>query len=480
MVAVVFGGPSLFGIGLPIPDVVVLPPAAQGDVLAALRKHHPAVIGLLDCDLPHRSLPTWHKEILYALDAGVRVVGAAAVGALRAAELAPCGMEGVGSIFRRVASGELERDDEVLGDWEMTGGGLKRLSVPLAAMRDVLNAAVTERILPEAAALELARAAEGLFWRRRTWEALLESHAATALSGSDIERFREWLPGAPDPVRADAEALLRRVRELAESGDSVRAARRTGTRRERSAIFRSLEERDRPVDSPTGPLRQWCIGDMVTFAHPEAEDLNARALNRKLVLLLAAQWGVEPEDREVEAEEKRLRRRFHLKTDEDFARWKAENDLDDGDLRRLLEEEALIHRLHRWFMQGRVCGKNTDALLDELRLRGGYLEWKRRAANREAIIRDNEAVWREEWRRASVVSFMQLARDHLRAEGFPWHGAMLPDVIPETGMEPIDLIEEFLAAKTAKSLWGGILGASSPAGGNEGGDSGGTRRNDRP
>ena len=37
MVAIVFGGPSLQGIGLPIPDIVVLPPAAQGDVLAALR-----------------------------------------------------------------------------------------------------------------------------------------------------------------------------------------------------------------------------------------------------------------------------------------------------------------------------------------------------------------------------------------------------------------------------------------------------------
>ena len=480
MVAIVFGGPSLLGIGLPIPDVVVLPPAAQGDVLAALRKYHPAAIGLLDCDLPHRSLPTWHKEILYALDSGVRVVGAAAVGAHRAAELASCGMEGVGSIFRRVASGELERDDEVLGDWEMGPDGIRILSAPLVVMRDVLRAAATERILPETATHALTRAAEGLFWRRRTWEALLDSHAAKALPGSDIERFREWLPGAPDPVRSDAEALLRRVRELAESGDSVRAERRSGAKREYSAIFRSLEERDRPVDSPTGPLRQWCIGDMVTFAHPEAEDLNARALNRKLVLLLAAHWGVEPEDREVEAEEKRLRRRFRLKADEDFARWKTENDLDDGDIRRLLEEEALIHRLHRWFMQGRVCGKNTDALLDELRLRGGYPEWKQRAANREAIIRDNEDVWREEWRRASVVSFMQLAREHLRSEGFPWCGAMLPDVIPETGMEPIDLIEEFLAAKTAKSLWSGILGASSPAGGNEGGDSGGTRRNDRP
>ncbi len=479
MVAVVFGGPSLSGIDLPIPDVVVLPPAAQGDVLAALRKHHPAVIGLLDCDLPYRSMPTWHKEILYAMDAGVKVVGAASVGAHRAAELALYGMEGVGSIFRRVASGELERDDEVLGDWKMGPDGIRLLSAPLVVMRDVLNAAVTERVLTETAALELTRAAEGLFWRRRTWEALLEPNAATALSASDIERFREWLPGAPDPVRADAEALLRRVRELAETGDAVCAERRPGARREYSAIFRSLEERDRPVDSPTGPIRQWCIGDMVTFAHPEAEDLNARALNRKLVLLLAAQWGIEPEDREVEAEEKRLRRRFRLKADEDFKRWAAENDLDAGDLRRLLEEEALVHRLHRWFMQGRVCGKNTDALLDELRLRGGYPEWKRRAANREAIIRDNEDIWREEWRRASIVTFMQLAREHLRAEGFPWSGAMLPDVIPETGMEPIDLIEEFLAAKTAKSLWSGILGASPPVGGDKGGGTGGTCGNDR-
>ena len=460
MVAVVFGGPSLRGIDLPIQGIVVLPPAAQGDVLAAFRKHHPAVIGLLDCDLPYRSLPTWHKEILYALDAGVKVVGAAGVGAHRAAELAPCGMEGVGSIFRRVASGELERDDEVLGDWEMGPDGVRLLSVPLVVMRDVLGEAAKEAVLSGAATLELTRAAEGLFWRRRTWEALLESHAANELSGNDVERFREWLLEAPDPVRADTEALLRRVRELAENGDAVRAARQPGARREYSAIFRSLEERDRPVDSPTGPLRQWCIGDMATFAHPEAEDLNARALNRKLVLLLAAQWGVEPEDREVEAEEKRLRRRFHLKADEDFARWKTENDLDDGDLRRLLEEEALIHRLHRWFMQGRVHGKNTDALLDELRLRGGYPEWKKRAANREAIIRDNEDIWRAEWRRASIVPFMQLAREHLRAEGFPWSGAMLPDVIPETGMEPIDLIEEFLAAKTSRSLWSGVLGAS--------------------
>ena len=46
-----------------------------------------------------------HKEILWALDQGIRVLGAASMGALRAAELAPFGMEGVGAIWRDYADG---------------------------------------------------------------------------------------------------------------------------------------------------------------------------------------------------------------------------------------------------------------------------------------------------------------------------------------------------------------------------------------
>lgn len=113
---IVFAGPTLPR--EPGPDwralldaCEVRPPARRGDVLAALARH-PRTIVLLDgyyFTVP--SVP--HKELLYALDTGVRVIGAASLGALRAAELAPFGMEGVGTVFEAYRTGVLDGDDEV-------------------------------------------------------------------------------------------------------------------------------------------------------------------------------------------------------------------------------------------------------------------------------------------------------------------------------------------------------------------------------
>ena len=87
------------------------PPAEAGDLYRAARAGA-AVIGLVDGVFEDR--PTvWHKEILWALAAGVRVYGAASLGALRAAECAAFGMEGVGAIFARCRSGDLEDDHEL-------------------------------------------------------------------------------------------------------------------------------------------------------------------------------------------------------------------------------------------------------------------------------------------------------------------------------------------------------------------------------
>ena len=70
-----------------------LPPVSQGDVLGLLRLK-PDVIGIVDGYF-ERIPAVWHKEILQALEQGVYVVGAASMGALRAAELGPFGMAGV-------------------------------------------------------------------------------------------------------------------------------------------------------------------------------------------------------------------------------------------------------------------------------------------------------------------------------------------------------------------------------------------------
>src|SRR4051794_11249106 len=53
------------------------------------------------------------REILAQLDRGTAVFGASSMGALRAAELAPCGMQGIGWVFESYRSGRIAGDDEV-------------------------------------------------------------------------------------------------------------------------------------------------------------------------------------------------------------------------------------------------------------------------------------------------------------------------------------------------------------------------------
>ena len=73
-------------------------------------------IVLIDGIFGHRP-SIWHKEILWCLSKGVRVLGCSSMGALRASELNVYGMEGVGSIYQRYHKGAAlkhpfsERDD---------------------------------------------------------------------------------------------------------------------------------------------------------------------------------------------------------------------------------------------------------------------------------------------------------------------------------------------------------------------------------
>jgi hypothetical protein len=114
----------------------VRPPARRGDVLAALASH-PRTIVLLDGY--YFTVPSvTHKEILYALDAGVRVIGAASLGALRAAELEPFGMEGVGTVFDWYKTGALDGDDEVALLHASREHGYRPITLALVEVRHAL------------------------------------------------------------------------------------------------------------------------------------------------------------------------------------------------------------------------------------------------------------------------------------------------------------------------------------------------------
>lgn len=105
-----FAGPTLWRVPMP-PGVVRYGPVAMGGVFRAVEAGYSRICIV---DGYFGNIPSvWHKEILYALAEGVEVIGAASMGALRAAELWPFGMVGFGRVFRLFRSGRWTDDDEV-------------------------------------------------------------------------------------------------------------------------------------------------------------------------------------------------------------------------------------------------------------------------------------------------------------------------------------------------------------------------------
>ena len=168
------------------------PPVRQGDLyLAALQR--PALIGVIDGYF--ESVPTvWHKEILWAMAQGIHVYGAASIGALRAAELADFGMKGIGQVYRQFHTGELTDDDEVAVLHGPAEVDYVQLTEPwsMYAPRSTVQLR-SDRDRPRAAAA-LVEIAKSLFYKDRTYEAILAAATERGLAPAALGRFADWLP----------------------------------------------------------------------------------------------------------------------------------------------------------------------------------------------------------------------------------------------------------------------------------------------
>ena len=100
------------------------------------------------------------------------VVGAGSIGALRAAELWPFGMVGVGAVFRAYVSGEIDGDDEVAVGQE-PGGRYRSLTWPLVNVRQVLRIAADEGAADARLAAELLEALRAVYYAQRSTAAVL-------------------------------------------------------------------------------------------------------------------------------------------------------------------------------------------------------------------------------------------------------------------------------------------------------------------
>jgi hypothetical protein len=379
--AIVFTGPTISpGEAQQELDAVYLPPVSQGDVYRATQRR-PAAIGIIDGYF-ERVPAVWHKEILWAMSQGVHVFGGASMGALRAAELAPFGMEGVGAIFEAYRDGILEDDDEVAvahGPAELSYRGQSEAMINI---RSTLAQAEASGVISAGTRAALERIAKELFYPDRSYSFLLQRAAAEGVSDAELRTLAGWLPhGRIDQKRKDAVAMLRVMRERLTSGLEPK---RVAFAFEHTVYWEHAKIAAGPIQHDGGPdadaisLRR--LSDELrlegTYAHARQA-----ALGRFLAVEEARRQGMRVSPDMLREFMETFRRQRNLFAPADAERWMKENHLSGDDVMRFMEEEALL----RW-TQGRTVYDTGARLPDQLRSTGDYPRVVERARDKQRVL----------------------------------------------------------------------------------------------
>ena len=214
--AIIYLGPSLSldeaGMILPAgPAVEYRPPVRRGDLSGAIAAN-PRIIGIID-GLFFENAAVGHREILGALRAGIRVIGSSSMCALRAAELASFGMEGIGEVFRRYQDGRIESDDEVALICDPVSD--EALSEALVNIRITLEKGVALGGITATEASLLLNIAQSQYYPERTWGMVIR---AADIPAERIEEIRRWIAhNRVDQKQDDARNALHYIREIMQS-----------------------------------------------------------------------------------------------------------------------------------------------------------------------------------------------------------------------------------------------------------------------
>lgn len=200
---VVFTGPTISaGKAAAILDATYVQPASQGDIVLAAHAFRPDLMILIDGTF--QGCPAVrHKEILWAMAQGITVLGAASMGAIRAAELHPFGMIGVGAIYRWYRRWALAPDDAVAIQCGPYETGYIKLTDSLIDVQASISNLSRKGLINRRERLGiLAKARETHFRKRQFKNILFES-------GFPEDRINDCLKHGIEMKRSDAIKALR-------------------------------------------------------------------------------------------------------------------------------------------------------------------------------------------------------------------------------------------------------------------------------
>jgi hypothetical protein len=362
-------------------EAVYLPPAAEGDVYRAALKR-PQAIGIIDGYF--QSTPTVrHKEILWAMSRGIHVFGSSSIGALRAAELAVFGMEGVGTIFEFYRDGVLEDDDEVAVAHSPPETGFLACSEAMVNFRQTLRKAELAGIISKELGAVLEKIGKDLFYPDRKYSVLLRCASRYRQWEAELGRFQQWLPtGQINQKRKDALAMLRVMRRRLAQGLQPKTVSYSF---EHTSMWESawLQAGELRFDSNAHPgaVVLEPILDELRLDGDQFKQHRLAALERFLAVREADRLGVKVTDGRRKEAEQAFRRERNLGDLAELERWMNNNGLNRREFDTLMMDEARA----RWVQQ-RFQFAAVSRLADELRLSGDYPRLVARALAKDDLL----------------------------------------------------------------------------------------------
>lgn len=216
MSIVIYTGLSLsFEDAKEILDAEYMPPIKRGDLNDLLEKRDDVeIIGIID-GVFHQSPAVAHKEILAALKRDIIVVGGSSIGALRACELYPYGMIGVGHIFEDYKNGLIDSDDDVAV--ALDPDTYEQLSEPWINMKYNFNFAVEDGIISNKESHELLKIAKDTYYPKRSFEYVIRK---SSLSNEKITTLINYIRTKKYDIKnRDARKVIEYIKNLIENND---------------------------------------------------------------------------------------------------------------------------------------------------------------------------------------------------------------------------------------------------------------------
>lgn len=379
---IIFLGPTLpLQEARSVLNATYLPPAKQGDILTVAAQLKPKVIGLID-GFFMQQLSVWHKEILYAIDQGIILLGASSMGALRAAETARYGMRGVGKIFELYHKAEVIDDDEVVLIHGPAEEGYLPLSIPLINVRFTLQLAQQQGRIAQALCAQFFSLFQSLYFADRTWSRIEKKALESGIAPERVSEMLTFLrTNLIDQKKEDARLLLETIKTLTPS-DSPPKKKEVQT-----PFFEALYHYDRRISLPPEEISLRQIAHYAALHHPDFNTIQYHGLNQILADLLAKMLNITPSKEAIEEEKNRFFMGHRIEGKELQAEWLERNRLTHEEFEELMSKRAAVRILHRSVALSQVPYKHTKALLEELKMNNHYEEWERKALAREQLLK---------------------------------------------------------------------------------------------